>query len=331
MKKNTLSAFLFFCMGCGLIAHAQFHPPVGQPGTSAMYKDSSVFIDWATTCTLKRGYQDISDQTLGYASVGDETMALGKAGSNAIVSLGDGGSAVLQFNLPIANGPGYDFAVFENGFDDLFLELAFVEVSSDGINFFRFPATSNTDTTLQTGSFGYTDATKINNLAGKYRALYGTPFDLDDIPTTSLLNPMAISYVKLIDVVGCIQEQYCTRDQYNHKINDPWPTGFDSGGFDLDAVGVIHNQSNVGIQENEINSFYFFPNPAKDILHLQLNPENLNNIIVYNSLGEHVFTNEVSGLSNYNISVSHLNAGIYTISLKTNKGTSTKRFLKTEN
>ena len=45
-----------------------------------------------------------------------------------------------------------------------FLELDFVEVSSDGVNYFRFPATSYTDTTVQTGSFGSTDATKINKI-----------------------------------------------------------------------------------------------------------------------------------------------------------------------
>lgn len=329
MKKNTFLALLLYFGS--FTTYAQFHPPVGQPGTSAMYKDSSAFVDWATACTLKRGYQDISDQPLGYANVGDETMALGKAGSNAIVSLGDGGSAVLEFSLPIANGPGYDFAVFENGFDDLFLELAFVEVSSDGINFFRFPATSNTDTTTQTGSFGYTDATKINNLAGKYRALYGTPFDLDDIPATSLLNPMAISYIKIVDVVGSIQDQYCSRDQYNHKVNDPWPTAFGSGGFDLDAVGVIHNLSNVGLNELELSTINIYPNPAKEVLYLQLNSENIYTINIYDSWGSELFSYNVSGFSNYNINLHDLSSGIYTLEIKTDKSFFTKRFLKSEN
>ena len=54
--------------------------------------------------------------------------ALGKA-DDAPVSLGDGGYAVVTFDKPITNGPGYDFAVFENGLNDSFLELAFVVVS----------------------------------------------------------------------------------------------------------------------------------------------------------------------------------------------------------
>jgi hypothetical protein len=52
--------------------------------------------------------------------------------------------------------PGYDFAIFENGFPfgsgSFYLELAFVEVSSDGKHFVRFNAISNTDTTQQIDS-----------------------------------------------------------------------------------------------------------------------------------------------------------------------------------
>ena len=90
-----------------------------------------------------------------------------------------------------------------------------MEVSSDGVNYFRFPATSYTDTTVQTGSFGSTDATKINNLAGKYRALYGTPFDLEELKNENGLDVNNITHIKIIDVVGSIQNQYASRDQYH--------------------------------------------------------------------------------------------------------------------
>lgn len=245
----------------GNVALAQYAPGVGNPGTTAIYKDSSVFVGWATQCQVVRGYQDISNTSLGYASVGDSSMALGVAGSNAIVSLGDGGMATMTFADPIGNGPGWDFAVFENSFDDSFLELAFVEVSSDGINFFRFPAHSLTDTTVQTGSFGSTDPAKINNLAGKYRAMYGTPFDLAEMMNIQGLDIQQVTHVRVIDVVGSINPQYCTRDTANNPVNDPWPTGFASSGFDLDAVGVIHeNPESV----NEVVSLItaIFPNPS---------------------------------------------------------------------
>ena len=61
-----------------------------------------------------------------------------------MVSLGKGGSITLSFDPPVSNGDGWDFAVFENGFEDTFLELAYVEVSSDGVVFVRFDNASLT-------------------------------------------------------------------------------------------------------------------------------------------------------------------------------------------
>ena len=83
--------------------------------------------------------------------------------SSGVVSLGDGGYGILTFDEPIDNGLGWDFAVFENSFSDDFLELAFVEVSSDGINFFRFPATSLTQDIVQVGGFGNIDANELDH------------------------------------------------------------------------------------------------------------------------------------------------------------------------
>ncbi len=74
----------------------------------------------------------------------------------------------------------------------------------------------------------------------------------------------------MIDVVGCIQNQYCTRDVNGNKINDPWPTEFGSGGFDLDAVGVIHQKA-VGVDELELQAVSVYPNPVIDKLVVSLN------------------------------------------------------------
>lgn len=306
---------------------AQYAPPVGQPGTTAMYKDSSDFIGWATVCQVVRGYQDVSQLTGPYANVGNESMALGKAGTDGIVSLGDGGFAILQFASPIKDTTGYDFAVFENGFDDLFLELAFVEVSSDGLNYFRFPAISNTDTTTQTGSFGYTDATKINNLAGKYRGMYGTPFDIADITDNSLLNKKAITHVKIIDVVGCIQNQYCTRDANGHKVNDPWPTGFSAGGFDLDAVGVIHSQAQVGVKEYEELKVSVYPNPAKDFLKIIV-PNNHDYSICISTLQGVVMLEEKHENIKSSVSVESLLPGIYILQITSGDLKKQMKFVK---
>lgn len=243
---------------------AQFPPPAGQPGTTAIAADSSAFVAWATACTVVRGPQDISDPELGLATVGDESSAIGPALTNGVVSLGDGGMATLTFALPITNGPGWDFAVFENSFSDTYLELGFVEVSSNGVDFFRFPATSLTQATIQVDGFGASDATQINNLAGKYRGGFGTPFDLEELLGAPGLDVNNVTHVRIIDVVGCIQDAYATYDHLGNKVNDPWSTPFASSGFDLDAVGVI-NQLTTGVDEvGAMQLMRVDPNPASE-------------------------------------------------------------------
>jgi hypothetical protein len=176
----------------------------------------------------------------GFANVGTAAGAEGPAASNGVVSLGDGGIATLTFDPPITNGDGFDFAVFENTFLDTFLELAFVEVSTDSLSWARFPSKSLTQTQTQTWAFGFTQPTQIHNLAGKYRHPFGTPFDLQDLAMMSNIRINEIKYVRIIDVVGSIDSILGNKDSDGRIINDPWPTPFPSSGFDLDAVGVIH-------------------------------------------------------------------------------------------
>jgi hypothetical protein len=243
-----MKRFLFFLL-VPFLGKAQFAPAAGQPGTTAIHKDSSIIVNWATACKVERGYQDISNPGLGQTTVGDSSKAIGPADVVNVVSLGDGGSATLTFQSPIKNLAGPDFCVFENSFDPGFLELAFVEVSSDGINFTRFPATSLNQNTVQIGPFDTSsEAVKLNNLAGKYIGGYGVPFDLQELAGVSGLDINAVTHVKVIDVVGCIQPQYARYDKDNNIINDLWATAFPSGGFDLDAVGVIH-QVPVSVKE----------------------------------------------------------------------------------
>jgi hypothetical protein len=307
-------------------ASSQFAPGVGEEGTTAIYKDSSAFINWATSCSVNRGYLKIDEPELGQASAGEPNFATGKSGENGIVSLGDGGEAILEFESSITNGDGWDFAVFENSFNNTFLELAFVEVSSDGINFYRFPATSNTQTQTQVGSFDSTNPTKINNLAGKYKGLYGTPFDLDELKDEIGLDVTKITHVKIIDVVGIIDEDFASYDSKKNIVNDPWPTDFASGGFDLDAVGVIH-QVPTSVNSVEQISLNIYPNPASDYITIDYNPDiTINKISIINLSGQTVFNQP---LNNSNlIEVSNLKSGYYIINIETNKGVIIKKFSK---
>lgn len=320
-------SFLFLILA--QFVFAQFAPPVGQAGTTAIYKDSSAFIAWANFCVLQRGLQDISNSAGPKATVGDSSKATGIA-DNGIVSLGDAGIAICTFSQPIADGSGNDFAVFENSFSDDYLEFGFVEVSSDGINFFRFPATCNIQDTLQTGSFGTSNATLVNNLAGKYRAQYGTPFDLSELQGTSGLNINNITHVKIIDVVGSINSLYATYDKNNHKINDPWPTAFASSGFDLDAVGVIHNVTN-SISENiSEENISVYPNPGKGIVNLECRIQNENTTFQILDISGNAVKTGILKSKKERIDIMDLSKGVYFIMVKTKDKSFTKKIIISE-
>jgi hypothetical protein len=254
-----LAIFKYSCLFACLLAFCPsanaglFAPGAGQSGSTAIFKDDSRFVEWAAGISVSRGPMEIDDSSLGAASYGAPEDAVGKVkGVNTkVVSLGDGGSATLTFSNPIANGPGFDFAVFENADPEAYLELAFVEVSSNGTDFFRFPSISSTPTSSQVGGFGTLDPTDIYNLAGKYKLNYGTPFDLSELAgASSLLNVNAVTHVRVVDVVGCTQDAYASRDSQGNAVNDPWPTPFASGGFDLAGVGVINEVPEPGMVAN---------------------------------------------------------------------------------
>lgn len=289
-----------------------YAPAAGQVGTTAIPKNSTLFVEWATGITVTRGLQDISKPNGPYANVGDNNSAIGGSGTS-VVSLGDGGSAIATFAAPIVNGSGYDFAVFENGFltggpGFAFLELAFVEVSSDGVNFFRFPSHSETQTATQVGSFAGIDCRYINNLAGKYISGYGTPFDVSDIPDNLLLDKDNITHIKIIDVVGTINSLYATYDSKGNIINEPYATAFGSGGFDLNAIGVINQKTMLGNNDFEENSISLYPNPASDIVYIN-NNEQESSITIYNITGQIV--KKLSNGYHKEIAVSDLKAGTY--------------------
>lgn len=256
----------------GALGQGSFCGAVDTPGCNAIAQDSSAIVAWATGCTVVRGPVDITNPDGPKVHYGDDSMAIGPAGvlTTTAVSLGDGGTATVTFARPIRNGEGPDFAVFENPFDDYFLELAFVEVSTDGERYVRFPATSFTPTDTQV--VNHVDPTNINNLAGKFRMGYGTPFDLEELRDSTGINLDSIVYVRLVDVVGIIDPQYATYDAYGHIINDPWPTKdtiWGSGGFDLTGVAVMYENTNTpgpeAIDDVAMGQrITVYPNPATE-------------------------------------------------------------------
>ena len=213
-----------------------------------------IFFDWATSVTQYfRADEDSPFSSLSLA-LGPVTgnnfdvVSLGDLSALQISSAASPGSITLQLAKPIQNLSGPDFVVFENGFistsnqggfgvGGISAELAYVEVSADGVNFVRFPATSLT--TAVVGPYGTIDPTNVYNLAGKHTNSYGkswgTPFDLTQVGL------LQIRYIRLVDIPG----NGAFKDQAGRSIYDAWLTS-GSGGFDLEALGSISTRMTYG-------------------------------------------------------------------------------------
>ncbi len=309
--KNIFSLFLLIYFSS--YSQGNYAPCADSVGTTAMYKDSSAFVDWAKNCIVTRGYQNILDPSLGYTTIGSNQSGIGMAGDHDIVSLGDGGNAILTFNHPIINEIGADFAVFENSFSNVFLELAFVEVSSNGIDFVRFPSHSQTPFNTQIGGFDNLNPKNIHNLAGKYKVNYGTPFDLEDLIDSANVDINNITHLKIIDVIGIVNASQTSYDSYGNQINDPFPTPYPSSGFDLDGVGVIHQF--VGISNQTELEYDLFPNPSNGDFKLQFSNTYEREITLYNTLG-----NKIKAIKTRqkNLSFNNLSKGFYILNIRIN-------------
>lgn len=241
---------------------------VGPAGDGKQATDTNgnyvnpIFTGWATTVVNYAPF-NVSAITTAYT---DANKTLGEVtGSNVdIASLGDmdsdqlaawrsdpannegPGALTLGFAKAIRNGAGADFATFENGFGantgGFFAELGYVEVSTDGSNYARFPSISLTQGPV--GGYGTIDPTDVYNLSGKHVNAYGnswgTPFDLDDLLDHQLvLDGMVdldeINYVRIVDIPG----DGSFSDSDGNPIYDAWVT-WGSGGMDFEALGVIN-------------------------------------------------------------------------------------------
>lgn len=237
-----------------------FVGPSGDGNGSMEYPENylnPLFFGWAESAAA---YSPASGVATGWM---DPTFALGPVtGDNwDITCLGDldaaailagtqPGTITLGFAKPLRNFTGSDFVVFENGFasgggagvaGQITGELAYVEVSSNGIDFARFSSISLTPAAV--GPYGMIDPTNVFNLAGKHGNAYGqswgTPFDLSQLAADPLViggkvDLDAILYVRLIDIPG----SGTFKDSLGASIYDAWLT-FGSGGVDLEAVGAI--------------------------------------------------------------------------------------------
>ncbi len=324
----SLATILFLLAGY-IASVAQFAPQFPLPGHTTISKNDSRFTDWAAGCTFYPGWVNMADKSLGKTDSTNTGKIVGPPGIY-LLSLGDSGVVVLTFEHSIKNGPGPDFAVFENGFTErgndtvAFLELAFVEVSSDGQNFIRFPAISLMQDTMQIDNATFSDARYYHNLAGKYIAGYGTPFDLEDLKDTPGLDINNITHVRIVDVIGSIDPEYGSYDHEGRMINDPFPTPFLTSGFDLNGVGVINSNKPVSVtgKKKEENDIMLFPNPVSDRLHISIHGQQSVPYTLHHVNGAEVKNSLLppDGI----IDMSHYANGIYILQLYLKNGASYK-------
>lgn len=179
------------------------------------------------------------------------------AGPLDVHSLGIGGSLTLGFDVRIADGPGADFLVAENpfhvAFDTSFAEVAFVEVSSNGVDFARLPS-AYFGPQVEPGAFGTVVVGAYENLTGQTPAVGagdpaadpqdvveagGDAFDLADLAAhplvmLGLVDLQAIAEVRIVDARSGVDI-----DSRSITIRDAG-----AGSADIDGVTAIHHQGN---------------------------------------------------------------------------------------
>jgi hypothetical protein len=252
----VLPSFCFYLFSSSFLLGGIYSSPtdIAHPIDPAIAANDPRLVEWANaidparTQFAPRG-STVINQAGAFNSLGDLDAAEIASGMQA-------GFLTITFPSGIKNGPGHDFAVFENGsiFTSspfLFAELAFVEVSSNGNDFARFSSRStNTEAMLDIGfgrGFASLDTTNVFNLAGKYQNGFGTPFELGELSNNplvmqGLLDLNSIQYVKLVDIPG----NGAFIDSQGNPILDAWLTSGGSGGFDFRlgsglGVGVFNS------------------------------------------------------------------------------------------
>ncbi len=239
-----------------------------------------LFAGWASGVAEYSPAGNVSDEwddvekCLGPAT-GDnfDVVSLGDLNADEIADGNEPGFITLVFDSAVSDGQGYEFAVFENGIvsdyntgdgsaeGEMFAELGYVEVSTDGEHFVRFGGVCLVEEAP--GAYGTVDITEVYGLAGKHpntlSVCTGTAFDLGELSgraevLSGLVNLDEINYLRIVDIPGSGDffdgavyftdpNSYPSYMNYSdvHAVYDAWVT-HDSGGFDLDAVGVLKEQ-----------------------------------------------------------------------------------------
>jgi PEP-CTERM motif len=209
------------CGGAAVASAGPYSPAPPAAGSDAIAATDPRISEWAS------GYQNYVEGSPINATFANPAEALGPFQNSTVdvTELGDGGQITYTFAKPIAaSASGPDFVVFGNSFEAPYEKLAYVEVSVDGQTWLRMPNHDLTPSPV--GTFGLTDPTNIDGLAGKYQLGYGVGFSLSEVGLTTA------DYVRIVDVIGNGSD----KDSSGNPIYDPTPN---SDGFNVAGVGVL--------------------------------------------------------------------------------------------
>lgn len=91
---------------------------------------------------------------------------------------------------------------------------------------------------------------------------------------------------------------------------------------------VVSNCMNVGIKVIDTNNaLSIYPNPANEILNIELSSIDASSVSIINALGEVVLINKQE-IQHTTFNIKHLNSGIYFIKVESKQGTLIKKFIK---
>src|SRR5690606_9892318 len=94
-------------------------------------------------------------------------------------------------------------------------------------------------------------------------------------------------------------------------------------------AGTITVEEVLGVEENELNTFGVYPNPANETVQMDV-PKNIETgqILVFDVLGKQIYSEAFDSNDNFSINVSNWSPGIYSIQLVSGKTAQTVRFIK---
>ena len=233
-------------------------------GSLCLAASASAQVEYATSV--------VSFNQGGGSGIFDQSLILGGprggAGSH-VLTLGTGGDVTLAFDVTLTDGPGADFIVYENGFEFgglTFPEMAMVEVSSNGVDFARFPMRYDGPQGPFMSNFELLPWGVYSGLTGLVPPVAnvdtntidplnpvlagGEALDLADLHShplvqMGLVDLQAVEFIRLVDLIA--------GNEVDTRFVTIWDSGGVDGNADIDAVAVINHTGNQNVHAPTID------------------------------------------------------------------------------